>query len=280
MEEPNKVPVWRKWLNDAESLFGLSALAFTLNEHGRLAVTRQDILIENLPPALDGFKIAHLSDFHSGNLVGDAYLKQVMETASSLKPDLIALTGDFIHNAYEQAARLASLLPLLKARYGVFGSLGNHDYWCEQVPMLIRDFQSAGVRMLVNQSMLIRVRDAHWWIGGIDDALHGRPDLKKTFLGAPTDDFKLLLCHEPDYAEETASYPISLQLSGHSHGGQVCLPKPIILPALGKKYSRGLYRVFNSGLQVFTTTGVGVVSPPLRLNCKPEVALLTLRSAR
>jgi predicted MPP superfamily phosphohydrolase len=114
---------------------------------------------------------------------------------------------------------------------------------------------------------------------GLDDVWERKHDLRAALAGVPDDECKLLLVHEPDYADEAAHYPVDLQLSGHSHGGQINLPgygRPV-LPYLGQKYPAGLYQV---GLMaLYTNRGIGVISPPVRFNCPPEVTLLTLRAA-
>jgi predicted MPP superfamily phosphohydrolase len=127
----------------------------------------------------------------------------------------------------------------------------------------------------------IRVRGTEWYLCGTDDARARRYDLEATLRGVPAGAFRVLLCHEPDMADEAAKRGIPLQLSGHSHGGQVALPRlgPLILPRLGRRYPRGLEQVPGSRTKVFTSLGVGVVGPPIRLGCPPEVALLTLTRA-
>jgi hypothetical protein len=117
------------------------------------------------------------------------------------------------------------------------------------------------------------------WLVGLDDVWESKQDPRAALAGTPDDECKLLLVHEPDYADEVAHYPVDLQLSGHSHGGQINLPRvgPPVLPYLGQKYPSGLYQV--ETLAVYTNRGIGVIAPPVRLNCPPEVTLLTLHAA-
>jgi predicted MPP superfamily phosphohydrolase len=116
-------------------------------------------------------------------------------------------------------------------------------------------------------------------LDGLDDVWESKQDPRAALAGTPADECKLLLVHEPDYADEAARYPVDLQLSGHSHGGQINLPYygPPVLPYLGQKYPAGLYQV--GKLAVYTNRGIGVIAPPIRLNCPPEVTLLTLHAA-
>lgn len=120
---------------------------------------------------------------------------------------------------------------------------------------------------------------ARLWIAGIDDVLTGAPDLHNALRQVPVGDVTILLAHEPDYADAASRFPVHLQLSGHSHGGQVRLPLlgAPILPSLARKYPAGLRQVGN--LQLYTNRGIGVIDPPIRINCPPEITLLTLRSA-
>ena len=131
-----------------------------------------------------------------------------------------------------------------------------------------------------NQARPIEKDGQRLWIAGVDDVLEGWADLSRTTAGIPANEATILLAHEPDYADLAAKAGIDLQLSGHSHGGQVRVPGvgPLVLPNLARKYHTGLNRVGN--LQVYTTRGIGVINPPVRLNCPPEVTLITLKKAR
>jgi len=111
----------------------------------------------------------------------------------------------------------------------------------------------------------------------VDDVLNGSPDLDATLHPIPANEAAVVVVHEPDYADHVARHPVDLQLSGHSHGGQVCLPfvRPLYLPDLARKYVWGLYKI--GGLTLYTNPGLGTVGVPVRLNCPPEITLLTLR---
>ncbi|MCC6442820.1 MAG: metallophosphoesterase [Armatimonadetes bacterium] len=170
---------------------------------------------------------------------------------------------------------------MLRACYGVYGVYGNHDHWSGDIAGVIAGLRPSGMTLLVNQAVKIKANDYEWWLCGRDDSWAGRPDLPKTLADMPEGAFKILLCHEPDFADTAAKYDIGLQLSGHSHGGQVSLPLtgPIILPPHGRKYPVGLQQVGDTGSWVYTSRGIGVSFPPVRLNCRPEITLLTLSRA-
>jgi predicted MPP superfamily phosphohydrolase len=165
----------------------------------------------------------------------------------------------------------------LQAPAGVFAILGNHDHWtdAEQVCEAARE---AGVTVLRNQGMALQ--EGALWLAGVDDVWEEKHDLEAALGGAPDESAVILLAHEPDYADEVAADGrVALQLSGHSHGGQVRFPYfgATVLPYLGRKYPFGLRQV--GSMWLYTNRGVGVVSPPVRFNCRPEITLLTLLPA-
>jgi predicted MPP superfamily phosphohydrolase len=199
--------------------------------------------------------------------------------SNSLRPDLVVLTGDYVWREQEAIFELTPILSGLNARHGVYSVLGNHDLWLD-VETTETAFDEAGLPMLVNQGVQITEGKGSFYLAGMDDGWSGRPDLNLTLEMAPTDDPIILLLHEPDLVNETSLDPrIALQLSGHTHGGQVLIPgkPPIFTPHLGKQYSQGLFRVNDTWL--YTNRGLGVISVPLRFNCPPEVTLLTLTRA-
>lgn len=255
----------------------LGVLAF--REPFQVRVRRTTVRLAGLPPSLEGLTILHLSDLHCGPWVADAHLRRGLEVARGLGADLAVLTGDFVSVSAWYAPRLARMLQGLSAPLGVYGVFGNHDYWTRRIERVRDSLEGAGVRILVNESVQVH-RDL--WLAGVDDVIAGRPDVPATLAGVPAEGFRLILCHEPDHADAVAPYVRreTLQLSGHSHGGQVVLPRlgPLYLPPHGRRYPAGLYRVPDTPLQVYTNVGLGIVSPPLRLNCPPEVGLLTLAS--
>ncbi len=243
-----------------------------------LALRRVTVRLPDLPAALDGFTIGQLSDLHAGPLVSEGRIRRAAELAMSLSPDLIALTGDYVWGGAQHAETCARALSLLEAPSGVYGVIGNHDLWSGDVARVTECLTDIGVKLLVNASARLEVKGTAWWLCGVDDVWSGKPDLEAALADVPEGAFRLLLCHEPDYADTAAARGIPLQLSGHSHGGQVRLPLlgAPILPYLGRKYPIGLQHAGTSTL-VYTSVGVGTIAPPVRFNCRPEVTQLTLR---
>jgi len=261
-------------------LLGGGAVWSLETETRGLVVRRVAVRLPDLPAALDGFTIGQLSDLHAGVLVCEERIRGAAEMAVSLRPDLIALTGDYVWGGAGNAETCARALSILEAPHGVYGVLGNHDYWTGDVARVTGALTGVGVKMLINDSARLDVAGTAWWLCGVDDVWSGKPDLERFSTAVPEQAFRLLLCHEPDYADTAAEHGIPLQLSGHSHGGQVRLPLlgAPVLPYLGRKYPIGLQRAEASTL-VYTNVGVGVTAPPVRLNCRPEVTHLTLRRA-
>ncbi len=249
----------------------------TLGEPNWPVVERIDVALPRLPARLDGLRVAQLSDLHVSQYTTASDIGRAAALAMRQSPDLIALTGDFIwREVWQYAEHLIEPLRSLAAPLGVCAVLGNHDHW-EGAALAARVLAEAGVTLLVNRALRLDV-DAPLWLVGLDDVWERKHDIRAALAGTPDEECKLLLVHEPDYADQAAGYPVDLQLSGHSHGGQINLPfygRPV-LPYLGQKYPAGLYPV--GGMSLYTNRGIGVISPPVRFNCPPEVTLLTLRA--
>lgn len=262
-------------------LLGGRALLSLLLERHWLTVYRVTVPLPHLPPALHGFTICQLSDLHRGPVVSEEHIRRAADIAMSLNADLIVVTGDFVSGAATNAPSCAAALSGLRARYGVYGVLGNHDYWTRDVEAVVDAVTRSGIQLLTNRAVRLNVQGFNWWLCGVDDVWAGEPDLDAALQYVPDGAFRILLCHEPDFADEAAKRNIPLQISGHSHGGQVRLPLigAPVLPFWGRKYPIGLQRVKNSSTLVYTNVGVGCIVPAVRLNCRPEVTLMTLVSA-
>ena len=249
----------------------------TLIEPQWLSVDRIDVPLARLPRELDGFTIAQLSDLHLGPYVGAADIRSAVAVTNDLHADLVVLTGDYVTREADRMDECATELRALSAPNGVFSVLGNHDYWSGP-EHITRALENNSIPVLINNAVPLDHNGARLWLAGVDDVWERRADLDSTLRLVPATEPTVLLAHEPDYAEVAKQRPIDLQLSGHSHGGQVRLPHfgAPILPYLGKQYPIGLKQA--DLMWVYTNRGIGVVSPPVRFNCRPEITLLTLRS--
>jgi uncharacterized protein len=245
---------------------------------------RREIRLARLPESFAGFRIAQISDIHFGPYMSQAGVQRAVRLAQEFRPDLVALTGDFVshplgHSDGPTGARFAEPCADVFAAWKnvpQIAVLGNHDWW-NDAEIVAGALTERGIKVLRNQSFAIERGPDRLWIAGVDDVYEGHADLTKTLAAVPRSEPTVLLAHEPDFADYAAKFPVDLQLSGHSHGGQVRIPGvgPVILPPLGEKYHTGLNRV--GQLQVYTTRGLGVINPPVRFNCPPEVTLLTLQ---
>jgi uncharacterized protein len=256
----------------------------TLLEPNLPRIVRRDVPLKRWPERLQGFTVALLADFHYDPYFSVHPLRAAVPMVNDLRPDLILLAGDFVSvpivgdeiKAALAAEPCAHLLRELRATHGVWAVLGNHDYGTDP-EHVTHALQAEGIPVLANQSIPIERDGARAWLAGLDDVLSGAADLEKTLSRIPAGEAAILLVHEPDFADYVARFPVDLQLSGHSHGGQVRLPflPPLYLPSMAKKYYWGLRKV--GPLMLYTNAGLGTVGVPVRFNCPPEITLLTLR---
>ena len=261
---------WRA-LTETVAQIARAALA----EPYQLVVERHAVHLRRLPHALDRLRVVQLSDIHHSPFTGRAQIERAIETANSLAPDIIALTGDYVSHEREYAAPCAELLGRLRARCGVYAVLGNHDHWTDAA--LITDlFRAEGIRVLVNEGMRFEHRGASFWLAGVDDTMVGLEDLPLALAGSRADELKLLLAHNPTILRRAARAGVDLVLSGHTHGGQITWrsersrsgrPRRRMLRGLGRR----------GETQIYVTRGLGTVVLPVRYGCPPEVTLLTLR---
>ena len=277
----------RKFIKLAAGV-GVAAVAAdsTLIEPNRPRLVRKEIALRRWPGRLDGFTIALLSDFHYDPYFSVHPIRSAVEIVNGLRADLIALTGDFVSVPWygdpskgaSVAEPCAQLLGKLHAPYGVWSVLGNHDVFSDP-DRVTSALKSVKIPLLSNQSVPIEKEGSRFWLAGVDDVLGGSADLPATLHGVSADEPVVLLAHEPDYADYVSGYPVDLQLSGHTHGGQIRLPfmRPLYLPELAKKYVWGQFKIRE--LILYTNAGIGTVEIPVRWNCPPEITLITLKRA-
>jgi len=258
---------------------GLVGLGGCAVAHYALGVEPRELqvsMVKLAAPCRSTLRLAFLSDIHLGPYVDQTWVHHVVNVVNGLKPDVVMLGGDYVTGSTQGISALVTELAALHADLGVLAVLGNHDYWVDPVAVT-EGLRSAGIRVLVNNGVELLTSAGPLYVAGLDDAWNGRPDLTQAMaahrVGVPA----ILLQHEPDPAGERADDErLTLQLAGHTHGGQVRLPGigAIVLPPYGKRYAAGLYELGRSRLYV--TRGIGVTAPPVRLNCLPEVTLVML----
>jgi uncharacterized protein len=275
-----------RFLVGASAIAAIGGADAFLLEPRALVAERVDIQLKRLPEEFHGFRIVQISDIHFGPYLGKPTLERAVQLAQSFRPDLLVLTGDFVshplggRNGVRGARNADPCADVLRAVRGipVLAILGNHDHW-NNARIVAGALSDHRIMVLRNQTFPLERGNQRIWIGGVDDALVGEADLRKTLSGVPPSEATILLVHEPDYADYVSRFPVDLQLSGHSHGGQVRLPGigALVLPRMAEKYPVGLNRI--GALQVYTNRGLGVINPPMRINCPPEVTFVTLLQA-
>jgi hypothetical protein len=299
-----KTPVTRRRFLQAGAL-GVAGLALYSTEIERhwLQITRRDVFLHGLHPVFDGMRIAQLSDIHMDEYTEPLFLRHVIDEVNRNQPDAVLLTGDFITErvvprrfssrefiageekfATGAAWQCANMLRELKCR-SIYAVLGNHDLSIG--PTSVTEALTAnGIIMLTNACLPIERSGSRFWLAGLDDPVMGNPNpdlaIPPSIRNLPNEPV-VLMCHAPDYVDTLLTHPagksIALMLSGHTHGGQVRLPLIGLmhLPELGRKYIEGWFQF--GGLQLHVNRGIGTLGLPLRINCPPELTLLTLRTA-
>ncbi len=248
-------------------------------EPGHLSITKKEITLPTLPPSLDGLVIAQMTDFHYEPDRHAGLMQSAVAAVNAAKPDIIALTGDFITGSQKVFDPLMAILSRLEAKHGIYAILGNHDGWHGSLSRFKNGFNSAGFEFLRNHGSRIRIGSDHLFILGTDSVWSGTVDATACYRGHAGEPV-LALVHEPDVFDSlTADHPVSLQLSGHTHGGQCRVPFIGYAPVkvrYGRNYIYGEYAKENS--RIFVSRGLGTVGMPIRFACAPEVAILTLRA--
>ncbi len=244
-------------------------------------IVRQSLVFRNLPSAFDGFTMAQISDLHSGPFMSENDMLEIFELVNTLHPHVTFVTGDFVDSSDAEIVPLASAIGMLRAEYGVFGCLGNHDHFATaaRVNAALVDKR---IKMLNNSNSTLPIDGARLSIIGIDDAGKGlrnfaRPDL--ALQNVDPESFKILLSHRPDFFQEAQRLGIDLMLAGHTHGGQVggkIFGVGIYPVNWVYKYSMGHY--VEEDTQLYVNVGVGMVGAPIRL-VRPEITLFTLHRA-
>jgi predicted MPP superfamily phosphohydrolase len=236
------------------------------------------LYFERLPRSFRGIRIVHFSDIHLGHHFNLHNLKGIAHQIQLEKPDLLCFTGDLFDFAFtENLQQTSRILAELQAPLGKWAVLGNHDYY-SRVETTVSLLSDGGFTVLMNEHKKISLGEESLQIAGVDDMLKGRPDLVHALQHTDPAVFTLLLSHSANYADIAAAHPIDLQLSGHSHGGQVRLPfiGALVTPPLGDKYIMGHYQHERSNLQIYTNRGIGTTIHPVRLFCRPEITIITL----
>jgi uncharacterized protein len=264
------------------ALLGIGGLLVYAREYEtrRVEVNALALVLPRLATEFDGYRIVQIGDLHLDDWTKPRSLEGIVGTVNDQSPDLIVITGDFASYSHRRLdeERLTGALSRLRAREGSLAILGNHDYLVD-AELVRRCIREAGITELANDVRTIRRGGGALHVAGVDDVMEGRSRLDLVLERLPEGGAAILLAHEPDFADvSAATRRFDLQLSGHSHGGQVRLPllTRLALPPLSQRYTRGLYRV--GDMFQYTNRGIGFVNLRVRFRCRPEITVLTLRS--
>jgi uncharacterized protein len=276
---------------------GLAAAApFMVSGYGALLERRKfevdhfTIPVPNLSSELNHLTVVQLSDIHVGPFMPPEELAEYVEAVNRLKPDIIALTGDFVTGSDSEVVPCAESLARLQARYGVFACMGNHDVYARAEDKLEHLFAEKGIETLRNNAKSIRIAGSKVSMLGIDDLERGHSDLRRalTVCEREPGEVKVLLSHRPEVFPAAAKGDIDLVLSGHYHGGQVKLSPTagsLSVARLLTPYADGLFRLARGGhgarktSHLFVSRGIGITGVPIRINCPPQIAHLRLIKA-
>ena len=253
--------------------------SYGLYEASWLQIERPTLGLPNLPRAFDGLRVAFLTDIHHGPFTSIDFVAAVVRTTQALTPDLIVLGGDYSYKDAKYIRPCFDVLAGLKAPLGVFGVLGNHDYW-HGLGETKDGMRAAKIGELTNAGVWLERGSSRFRLGGVDDLWSGKPDAMPALGDATSSDACLLVSHNPDYAENLRDRRVGLILSGHTHGGQAVFPvagAPFVPSRYGSKYLRG--RVEAPATTVYISRGLGTVTGPMRYGSRPELTLVTLKTS-
>lgn len=281
----NRRTFLKKSIGSLLALVGLSGGTYFYAreiEPGMLEFKREVISSKKIPRAFNNFKIIQFSDTHIGYHYSLEQLNELVNIINDEKPDLIVFTGDLVDqaNTYNWNDKLIKILKSLQAKSGKYWIYGNHDHGGYGTNIVKKVMEKADFKLLKNNHTSIQHNDGEIVLAGIDDVMLGKPDLRKTLATANPESFTVLLAHEPDYADRVTRYPVDVQLSGHSHGGQVRLPfiGDLYTPLYAEKYVQGKHSLNNGKLTLYVSKGIGTTRLPYRFLCKPEINIYSLNT--
>ena len=256
---------------------GIAAAPLILSGYGAAYASKAYEVRELTLPLGRALRVVQLTDIHAGVYMTRAEIRRYADQVAALEPDLFVLTGDYISNSTEFLPGCVEEMARVRARYGTFATMGNHEHWYGQQSDIPALFRQHRITFLLNAHRVIQTEQGSLAVAGIDDLRSGYPDLTGALQGLDSTIPTILLSHRPEIFPLAASHGVPLTLSGHYHGGQIKLGLPglnLSLAHLLTPYPEGLYRIKDSHLYV--SRGIGTTFTPIRLNARPEVTLLRL----
>jgi uncharacterized protein len=286
-KKPKQLYTRRQFLKKSIS-FMRSGFVMTLSgyfyarfiEPKQLVTTSHVIYHRLIPKSFDGVKIVQFSDTHLGHFYDLSQLERIVRKINELAPDVVVFTGDLMDepNKYPDTEKIAPVLEKIKAPLGKFSIYGNHDHGGYGTEIYLDIMDKANFKTLINEHVIIELLDkSKIAIAGLDDMMLGKPNFSAMTKDIPPNTYTIALLHEPDGANITASFPVHLQLSGHSHGGQIQIPflGPLVTPPLAMQYYEGFYKI--NDLTLYVNRGLGTTRMPFRFFSLPELTVFTLK---
>lgn len=273
------------------STYAFAGATYGMIKHDSYEIDYKNITIENLPPELRGTTITLLSDIHAGQYMNEKEMREYADVINSLESDIVCIPGDFVNFESKDIHMLTSAFRDVKAKHGIYGSLGNHDFFQDADYVAKALNNESPIQLLRNEHRVINIKGKELYMLGIDDTQSSGARMEEVlkYYGA-MDEYlmnndpkfknspKVLLCHKPYGFDTLATRDIDLVLSGHTHGGQVVPIKfgtfNLSFAATVSKYIEGIYKIGKSNMYV--SRGIGSVGLPIRINCPPEITKITL----
>jgi len=279
----------KRALGSLLSLFGISGGTYYYAKHiepSMLTVNEETITSSKLPPSFSNVKVLQFSDTHLGFHYDIGQFQSLVDRIKQEQADLILFTGDLVdapdtisNRVLEQAAKI---LDTIEAPLGKYWIYGNHDHGGYGTEKIANVMKRGGFTLLQNQHALIQKNSESILLAGLDDAMLGKPNIQKTLRNSSPNLFTLLMCHEPDYATKVSPHPVDVQLSGHSHGGQIQIPffGYVVTPPMATHFVEGWHEIGPTPLSLYVSRGIGTTRLPYRFLCKPEFTIHTLQPTK
>jgi predicted MPP superfamily phosphohydrolase len=278
--DPERRVTLARLLGGGAAAAGLAAAAAGAVEARDLVTQRVRVALPKLPPGLDGLRIVQISDLHIGRSIHADYVASIVERANALTPDIVAITGDLVDGGIAALRQHVAPIAALRARFGVFFVTGNHEYYSGVTAAWLEHLRSLGVRVLANERVAIEGPDGGIDLAGVYDVSSGHygigheHDPDRALAGRDPGREVVLLAHQPRSVRDAARLGVGLQLSGHTHGGQIF---PLGYFLFDQPFIAGLHRTGDT--QIYVSRGAGYWGPPMRVGAPPEIALIELTRA-
>ena len=257
-------------------IIGIIFLAYCYLETRWVKTKKIEIKSTDIPIDFNNKKIVFITDIHHGKFLSIGRVKKLVKRINKLEPDIIIMGGDYVHQEQKYIKPVFDEFKNLNPKIGIYAVLGNHDHW-EDAELTKKMMLQNGINICDNKSYWVEIKNSRIKIGGVGDMWEDAQIIDSTINDLQESDFSILISHSPDYIENMQTDLIDLTLAGHTHGGQMTffgIWAPIIPSKYGQKYRYGLKKF--GKMNVYISSGIGTITPPLRFFCRPEIVLINL----